>query len=49
LAEKIIKYFIKEADKEVARKTKAKEQDIIGYFVDSYYKGQKKRRKYMGR
>jgi len=49
MAEKIITYLKQEADKEVARKAKSKEQDILGYFVDSFYKGQKKRRKYIGR
>jgi len=49
LAEKIISYIKNEADKEVARKTKAKEQDILGYIIGSVYKAQKRRRKYMGR
>jgi len=49
LAEKIIAYLKQEADKEVVRKAKAKEQDIRGYIIGSVYKTQKKRRKYMGR
>jgi len=49
MAEKIIAYLKQEADKEVVRKAKAKEQDIRGYICDSFYKAQKKRRKYMGR
>jgi len=49
MAEKIIAYLKQEADKEVARKAKAKEQDIRGYMIDCVYKKQKKRRKYMGR
>jgi len=49
LAEKIIAYLKQEADKEVVRKTKAKEQDILGYIIGSVYKAQKRRRKYMGR
>ena len=49
LAEKIIAYLKQEADKEVARKSKAKDQDIRGYIIGSVYKAQKKRRKYMGR
>jgi len=49
LAEKIISYIKNEADKEVVRKAKAKEQDILGYIIDCVYKKQKKRRKYMGR
>jgi len=48
LAEKIISYIKNEADKEVARKAKAKDQDIRGYIIDCVYKKQKKRRKYMG-
>ena len=48
MAEKIIAFLKKEANKEIIRKAKAKEQDIIGYICDSYYKGLKKRRKYMG-
>jgi len=49
MAEKILEYLKQEANKEVARKAKAKEQDIRGYIVDSLYKKQKKRRKYMGK
>jgi len=49
MAEKIIAYLKQEADKEVARKVKAKEQDIRGYIIGSVYKTQKKRRKYMGK
>ena len=49
MAEKIIAYLKQEADKEVVRKAKAKEQDIRGYIIGSVYKTQKKRRKYMGR
>jgi len=49
LAEMIITYLTKEADKEVVRKAKAKEQDIREYIIGSVYKMQKKRRKYMGR
>ena len=51
MAEKIIAYLKQEADKEVVRKTKAKEQDIRGYIIDcvSSYILQKKRRKYMGK
>ena len=45
----ILAYLKKEADKEVIRKAKAKEQDIRGYIIGSVYKAQKKRRKYMGR
>ena len=49
MAEMILAYLKKEADKEVIRKAKAKEQDIRGYIIGSVYKAQKKRRKYMGR
>ena len=49
MTEMIIAYLKKEADKEVVRKAKAKEQDIRGYIIGSVYKKQKKRRKYMGR
>ena len=49
MAEKIIAYLKQEADKEVARKAKVKEQDILGYIIGSVYKAQKRRRKYMGR
>jgi len=49
MAEKIIAYLKQEADKEVVRKTKAKEQDIRGYIIDCVYKAQKRRRKYMGK
>jgi len=49
IAEKIIVYLKNEADKEVARKTKAKEQDILGYIIGSVYKAKKRRRKYIGR
>ena len=49
MAEKIIAYLKQEADKEVVRKAKAKEQDIRGYIIGSVYKTQKKRRKYMGK
>jgi len=49
MAEKIIAYFKQEADKEVARKAKAKEQDISGYIIGSVYKAQKRRKRYMGR
>ena len=49
MVEKIIAYLKQEADKEVAKKTKAKEQDILGYIIGSVYKAQKRRRKYMGR
>ena len=49
LAKKIISYIKNEADKEVARKAKAKDQDIRGYIIDSVYKAQKRRKKYMGR
>jgi len=49
MAEKIIAYLKQEADKEVVRKAKAKEQDIRGYIIGSVYKAQKRRKKYMGR
>jgi len=49
MVEKIIAYLKQEADKEVAKKTKAKEQDILGYIIGSVYKAQKRRKKYMGR
>ena len=49
MAEKIIAYLKQEADKEVLKRDKAREQDIKGYIIDSFYRGQKKRRKYMGR
>ena len=49
LAEKIISYIKQEADKDIIRKAKAKEQDIRGYIIDSVYKAQKRRKKYMGR
>jgi len=49
MAEMIIAYLKKEADKEVTRKAKAKDQDIRGYIIDCVYKKQKKRRKYMGK
>ena len=49
MAEMILAYLKKEADKEVIRKAKAKEQDIRGYIIGSVYKTQKKRRKYMGK
>jgi len=49
MAEMIIAYLKKEANKEVARKAKVKEQDIRGYIIGSVYKMQKKRRKYMGK
>jgi len=49
LAEKIIAYIKSEADKEVSRKAKAKEQDIRGYVIDTLFKKQKKRRKYIGK
>ena len=49
MAEKIVAYLKQEADKEVAKIDKAREQDIRGYISDSFYRGQKKRRKYMGR
>jgi len=49
MAEKIIAYLKQEVDKEVTRKTKAKEPDILGYIIGSVYKAQKRRKKYMGR
>jgi len=49
MAEKIIAYLKQEADKEVIRKAKTKEQDILGYIIGSVYKAQKRRKKYMGR
>jgi len=49
MVEKILEYLKQEADKDVAKRDKAREQDIKGYIRDSFYKGQKKRRKYMGR
>lgn len=41
LAEKIVKYIRSEADKEVARKTKARDKDIRGCISQSIYRNQR--------
>jgi len=48
LAEKIIAYIKNEANKEVVRKSKAKDQDIRGCISQSIYRNQRILGRYIG-
>lgn len=48
MPEMILEYLRKEADKEVARKIKAKKQDMDGFISDSMYRWQRRSGRYIG-
>jgi len=48
MAEMILEYLKKEADKEVIRKEKAKKQDMDGFLSDSIFRTQRRSKRYIG-